>query len=779
MQFQRFIVLILSAIVLIACGGGSNSSSAPVTGSEAPVRTRTITISQSSVSFEAEQFTNLPPSQTIGVEFDAPLLTLGTLPGERLPDWLGASVSQTSNTRGTFTFSIRDTNLDPGTYETTLRAVSSNDSGSQVFDTVDIPIRYTVTPITPITLDVGEISFKAAPIQDPVVRTVTLMGDGINWEVNSFNAGITLNPRSGTISTDGQVVEIIFSPDEVSPPTDQSLEISFRNADAPLSSTTLNVSIEFVDGVFTEPNSLTFETIEGDTRRQSETIKIDNFDITTEAQINWNASSDQAWLTATPDSGVIDTNAASESVAEMVLTVDPTGLDVGTYEAMLKFENDVSEQIYNMPVSFVIAERKVVTSQVGVAFSNQSNLEKLISVEDSQGTLIDWTASTTASWLNVSESGAAGEPLIIKADPSGLSNNSLSEAIVKVTSPLSEISNEVSIYVGLWNSSEATDENVINIDSDQVGPFLAMATDPVRPYVYVVKSEASASNKSARTDLYVYNSHTGEEITPPISSQVFLSPVVIPSDDGRFLYVIPSSSDGRDGGFERYDLPTLGSPTRFDLPASVMGGSIDFTRVNGVPYLITGKGGVIDAETGTVLSSLPQVRGGSLAASQNGRICLRSFSNNDSAKLACFALFGTGNSDDNIAAISLTQNQASFDTNGFEISLDGNIVYIILNDQLSAFSTEDITKELFSIDGAFQVIRSRIGTILTSTFTEDNTALQIRAFSEDGDFLGSAPASLDPTFFEFTVSSDGKRVALFETDISNGEDIVLRLIDAP
>jgi len=102
-----------------------------------------------------------------------------------------------------------------------------------------------------------------------------------------------------------------------------------------------------------------------------------------------------------------------------------------------------------------------------------------------------------------------------------------------------------------------------------------------------------------------------------------------------------------------------------------------------------------------------------------------------------------------------------------------------LNDQLSAFSTEDITKELFSIDGAFQVIRSRIGTILTSTFTEDNTALQIRAFSEDGDFLGSAPASLDPTFFEFTVSSDGKRVALFETDISNGEDIVLRLIDAP
>jgi len=57
--------------------------------------------------------------------------------------------------------------------------------------------------------------------------------------------------------------------------------------------------------------------------------------------------------------------------------------------------------------------------------------------------------------------------------------------------------------------------------------------------------------------------------------------------------------------------------------------------------------------------------------------------------------------------------------------------------------------------------------------------LQIRAFSEDGDFLGSAPASLDPTFFEFTVSSDGKRVALFETDISNGEDIVLRLIDAP
>jgi hypothetical protein len=715
----------------------------------------------------------------IDVTFDAPLLTIGTLPGERLPDWLSASADQTSNTRGTFNLGITDTNLEPGVYEVTLRAVSSTQDGSQVFDTIDIPITYTVTPITPITLDQNQVSFKAAPVQEPITKTVTLTGEGINWEIVTSPIGISVNPRSGTISADGQQVEIIFSPGEVRPATDSIEEISFRNADAPLSSTDLNVSIEFVDGVFTDPQSLTFETLVGDTNPQSETIKIDSFDITTESQINWTAMSDQAWLSITPNSGAVDTDMSSDTPSDVVLTVDPTGLEIGLYEAIASFENDISDQIFKLPVSFVIAERKVVTSQIGVGFASQSALETRISVEDSQGVPIDWAARTSASWLSVTPSGTAGDALIITADPAGLAENSISEAVVMVTSPLSDISNEVSIYVGLWNSDETTEEKVINIDSDQVGPLVSIAADPVRPYVYVTKSEASDVDRPARTDLYVYNSHTGEEIVSPISSQVFVSPIPVPSDDGRFLYIFPSSSDGRDGQIERYDLHALGAPTRFNVPGESLGGDVDFTRVNGVPYLITGAGGVINAETGAVLSTLRQVNGGSISASQNGRFCLRNFRLNEPTKPDCFALFGTGASGTNIAAQPLIRNQASFDPSELAISSDGNTVYVQLDDQLTAFSVEDTTESLFAIDGATNIVLSREGTILAYKFSDDFTAININAYNPDGSFIGSVPANNDPTLMEFAVSSDGKRIAILETDINTGEDILLRLIDGP
>jgi len=397
---------------------------------------------------------------------------------------------------------------------------------------------------------------------------------------------------------------------------------------------------------------------------------------------------------------------------------------------------------------------------------------------DGQGVAIDWEASSTSSWLTVTPSGVAGEEITITANPAGLSENSLSEAVVTVISPLSDVSNIAEIHVELWNSDEATSEKTINIETNSIGPKVSIATDPIRPYVYTVTSEPPDISIPARTVLYAHNAYTGEENVTPISSQIFNSPTVLISDDGRFMYIVPGSFNGSAGQFERYDLPVLGPPTRFNLPAGSIGGDVDFTRVNGVPYLITGAGGVIDADNGAVLSSLPSLNGGSISASQNGIACLRNLRGNNTAILDCFDLLGTGLANTDIAARARNRNMNFLDPAAIAISSNGMIVYTSLNGQLRALATDESGAEIFTTEAASLIEISANGTILADGFTDDQTMTTIRALNQNGTLSGSAPLGIGFPL-DFAVTSDGERLALLETDMATGEDIMLRLINTP
>jgi len=585
-------------ISLSACGGGSGGSSGagstPSAGVTAPppVETGTIDVSQSAVNFSARQFGGLPASQILTVDVDAPLVTAGTLPGEVLPSWLDVSLTQSGDASGRLQFTIRDTNLAPDTYTTTVRLVSSDAAGNNVMDTVDIPVTYIIEPITPLEINVSLLEVNLAPIDDPVTRTITLTGEGVSWDIRNFDpVVVSVSPSSGIVPAGGQEIEITVTPDRREFERSTRFFVTFFEDGTPENSAELDIVVNLAEGVVTDPENLSFRATEGSIESQSQTVIVDNFESGGDSQINWTASSDQTWLTANPLSGTINT---SDEDSNITITADPTGLSIGLFEGTMTFTNDVSDQVFTLPVTLVVGERAVTTSQRGVALSNLSTLEQEINVTDGSGTGVPWEATSNAPWLSVAPSGAAGESLILTADTEGLAADSLFEATVTLTSSLSDITNEVSLNVGLWNSSGISEEVSVDLPGeDSFGAPDVFLVDPVRPYVYVLVFDGFETGINITSSLSSFNVYTGELVAGPIQTRVPGESKLIVSDDGSSLFVVPSSFDGSDRQFERFNPADLTPLNLTDLPAEFILGEPEFTRVNGIPLLISGSGGVL------------------------------------------------------------------------------------------------------------------------------------------------------------------------------------------
>jgi len=69
----------------------------------------------------------------------------------------------------------------------------------------------------------------------------------------------------------------------------------------------------------------------------------------------------------------------------------------------------------------IISGPALKVSQRGVALSDLSSLTRQITVTDTDGSDVVWAASTTESWLDVTASGDAGDPLTLTADTTGRS----------------------------------------------------------------------------------------------------------------------------------------------------------------------------------------------------------------------------------------------------------------------------------------------------------------------------------------------------------------------
>lgn len=213
-------------------------------------------------------------------------------------------------------------------------------------------------------------------------------------------------------------------------------------------------------------NSLSYVAAPGGSNPPSQTITVTNSGT---GNLNWTVSSSASWLTVAPASG---TNSGTVTAA-----VNISGLAQGFYTASVTFSAaGASNSPVTIPVTLSIAPPTLFVSPTSLSFSafqGQGNpASKTLSITNTGAGTVNWTASSSASWLTLSAaSGTAPTTLTVSVNTSGLSLG-VYNANITVTSPGSSGSPQT-IPVTL------TLQGVLLFDNFSSGTLAGLAVSPL------------------------------------------------------------------------------------------------------------------------------------------------------------------------------------------------------------------------------------------------------------------------------------------------------------
>ncbi|MEZ2345752.1 BACON domain-containing protein [Terriglobus sp. RCC_193] len=146
------------------------------------------------------------------------------------------------------------------------------------------------------------------------------------------------------------------------------------------------------------PESLSFSASAGSSPA-SKTITVANLGSGT---YTWTATSSTSWLSATPASG--------SSGATVTVNVNSTSLAAGTYTGTLTVSSSTaaySPYVVNVSLTVIPNTSSLIASPTSLSFSQQvgtttSSASQSVSITNPSTTNVNWTASTSASWLHMS-----------------------------------------------------------------------------------------------------------------------------------------------------------------------------------------------------------------------------------------------------------------------------------------------------------------------------------------------------------------------------------------
>lgn len=232
-----------------------------------------------------------------------------------------------------------------------------------------------------------------------------------------------------------------------------------------------------------------------------------------------------------PD-GVVSVSAppavSADGAAITLTPADLSGLTAGTYNGTLTVSVDIGEQQFSTTADFTMLapDHLILIPDNGVALSSFPTVGKTshsVFVQDSYGlSNTSWTATTTADWIQVTKKGTTADELMISADATGLSTNTLYRATITVRSDNTAIENSDVIEVGFWVGS-SDPQSTVTLEQG----YTHLTTDPIRPFVYV---------NDSGTDVQVYNIYTQALITTIADVGENLSEMRV-SENGSHLYV--------------------------------------------------------------------------------------------------------------------------------------------------------------------------------------------------------------------------------------------------
>jgi len=191
--FVSVVFAFFIAAAVSACGGGGGGGGSSDTS---------ISLSQTSLAFNAEQNAAAPAAQTITATFQGDGVVVGTLPGQQAVAWLAiAEDSRPASNQVVFRVSVAPGALAPGAYSTTVRIASGHADGSAI-KYVDVTISLTIAAgfgASGGPLSFTEIDGDPAGPQPSAGYTEQIQGDNISWHATADQPWIVLGAAAGTV----------------------------------------------------------------------------------------------------------------------------------------------------------------------------------------------------------------------------------------------------------------------------------------------------------------------------------------------------------------------------------------------------------------------------------------------------------------------------------------------------------------------------------------------------------------------------------------------------
>lgn len=477
------------------------------------------TLSETNVSFAARRFTT-PAAQLLQVHLlDTAATSLGAAFVASAPDWLSVQViGQAPDYQ--LRLQVTTASKPVGTFSAVL-AVGTIDAAGNVLHRQDVNVSFRVFDV--ITASAPSIApgFILGSSTSSSGATVRVTADAsTHWSVTSSVPWVTTSVDSGTGPWS---VTVIVDSSALDIGTYAGI-VTFTNADDPTNTVAIPVSANVTAPTISVTSGpVVIGGADGlDHSGVNIPVSIDTGDNSYPLSATATTANGDAWLivpTVPAQVGSAPTNIA--------VNADRSLVDAGVHEGSVTLQITVRGRVYSRSVPIVLNKEGhwLQLSSRGAAFSSfpgRSVLSRSIQVESSRGSIdVPWSATSDASWLNVTATGNTGGSVVLTANPAGLQQDTVHLATVTIVSSDPEIGNQESIRVAFWAGS--TDPQELTISGVHRNPV----ANPVEPWVYV--------NDGANT-IEIYNVYTGA-LVDTWSTTLVGAGVMTISRDGTLLLV--------------------------------------------------------------------------------------------------------------------------------------------------------------------------------------------------------------------------------------------------
>lgn len=274
------------------------------------------------------------------------------------------------------TVTVDRNEMQPGTYNETL-AISSNGGNANIEVTMEVegPELY----VSKQTLSFGSTTNSlSANIKNNGVGS-------LDYNLVNNTDWLTITPTSGTVTTETDVITFTVNREGKSPGNYASVV----TVNAGEFSHEIDVSMSIQDPnepqLSTSEPSLTF----GESEISKDLVVIN----TGTGSLNWQATTSSEWLGATPSSGSVDDQEA------LSVEVDRSGLNSGDFEATLSLTSNGGN--LSIPVTMTVSTEPILSVEPTTLKIESQEQTGNISITNSGSGNLNWTASTSQSWINL------------------------------------------------------------------------------------------------------------------------------------------------------------------------------------------------------------------------------------------------------------------------------------------------------------------------------------------------------------------------------------------